>query len=125
MKAILASLLVAAATVGCASPEEINRVLSQKSDGALCLDYMNYPSANPYHSDREREMRRRGLDCWKYGDVAAARARADAGFRQNNEALMRQGQPQQTQQIIIQQQANPNACIQDGGGVFCPNYRKR
>ena len=32
--------------------------------------------------------------------------------------------PAQPQQIIIQQQPmmNPNACIQDGGGVFCPNH---
>jgi hypothetical protein len=31
------------------------------------------------------------------------------------------------QQIIIQQQQptnNPNACIQDGGGIYCPNYRR-
>lgn len=36
-------------------------------------------------------------------------------------------QPQpQPQQIIIQQQPmnNPNACIQDGGGIYCPNYRR-
>ena len=121
MKIILASLLVAAVNVGCASTEEINEVLSQKSNGALCLDYMNLPSVNPYHSYRELEMRRRGLDCWKYGDVAAARARAD-------EAFTRIGQPQQQQQpqqIIIQQQVNPNACIQDGGGAYCPYYRRR
>jgi hypothetical protein len=32
----------------------------------------------------------------------------------------------QPQQIIIQQQPmnNPNACIQDGGGIYCPNYRR-
>lgn len=33
--------------------------------------------------------------------------------------------PTQPQQIIIQQQqpvSNPNACIQDGGSVFCPNH---
>jgi hypothetical protein len=33
--------------------------------------------------------------------------------------------PVQPQQIIIQQQqptGNPNACIQDGGSVFCPNH---
>jgi hypothetical protein len=40
---------------------------------------------------------------------------------------VRQPQPQpqpQPQQIIIQQQPmdNPNACIQDGGGIFCPNH---
>jgi hypothetical protein len=35
-------------------------------------------------------------------------------------------QSAQPQQIIIQQQPmkNPNACIQDGGGIFCPNYRR-
>jgi hypothetical protein len=33
-------------------------------------------------------------------------------------------QRQQPQQIIIQQQPmnNPNACIQDGGGIYCPNH---
>lgn len=35
----------------------------------------------------------------------------------------------QPQQIIIQQQApvmmpNPAACIQDGGGTYCPRYRR-
>lgn len=30
------------------------------------------------------------------------------------------------QQMIIQQQPmnNPNACIQDGGGIYCPNYKR-
>ncbi|WP_146185796.1 hypothetical protein [Limnohabitans sp. 2KL-1] len=39
--------------------------------------------------------------------------------------VQRQPQPQ-PQQIIIQQQPmnNPNACIQDGGGIYCPNYRR-
>jgi len=27
-------------------------------------------------------------------------------------------------QINIERQSNPNACIQDGGGIFCPNYRR-
>jgi hypothetical protein len=36
-----------------------------------------------------------------------------------------QTQQQQPQVIIQQPQPNPNACIQDGGGTFCPNYRKR
>ena len=33
-------------------------------------------------------------------------------------------QPVQPQQIIIQQRPkdNPNACIQDGGGIYCPNH---
>jgi hypothetical protein len=32
--------------------------------------------------------------------------------------------PTQPQEIIIQQQrmSNPNACIQDGGPIFCPNH---
>ena len=37
----------------------------------------------------------------------------------------RQQQEQQAQQIIIQQpppMLNPNACIQDGGSIFCPNH---
>lgn len=35
-----------------------------------------------------------------------------------------QQREQQTQQVIIQQQPmlNPNACIQDGGSIFCPNH---
>jgi hypothetical protein len=28
-------------------------------------------------------------------------------------------------QVQVQPMVNPNACIQDGGGVFCPNYNKR
>ena len=113
MKSIFIALTVALALFGCASPDEIRNNIRQLSDGQLCLQYMTLPTINFVHIYREEEMRNRGLDCWKYGNVAAERAKADAAFQGNNNVT----QPQQ--QIIIQQQFNPAACIQDGGGTFC------
>lgn len=104
---------------GCASSEEVIGNLRAKTDRALCMEYMTLPSANFYHSEREFVIRERRLDCWKYGNIAEERRRADAEFAKPLPSQREQVAPQQ---VIIQQQSNPNACIQDGGSVFCPNH---
>lgn len=101
--------------------EKLNAIYEYRiSNRELCMQYMTLPSINVYHSAREQAIRERGIDCWKYGNITEERRKANAEFQK---AL----QPQQRaipQQIIIQQQSNPNACIQDGGGIYCPNYRR-
>ena len=101
--------------VGCAgspvhtssmNPNELRNV----DDATLCTAFTPREMYSP-SSTVILEVRRRGLNCRSFMPPEAPRA------------------PQQTQQqIIIQQQPqmmNPSACIQDGGGTFCPNYRRR
>lgn len=73
-------LLVATVVSGCATQEEIAQRLANKTDAGLCVDWMTSPSINVYQSDREAEIKRRGLDCSKYGDVAASRLRSEQAF---------------------------------------------
>jgi hypothetical protein len=50
------------------------------SDRALCMKLMNYPR----HISKEtweREINRRHLDCWQYGNVAEEQAKANARLR--------------------------------------------
>lgn len=85
------------------------------------------------------------LECLANRDIAIDyfKLAANAGYTPAAEQLVRLGvsptmpakptviyqpaPPTPPVRIIIQQPQNdnPNACIQDGGGVFCPNYRKR
>lgn len=103
---------------GCASQQEVLGNLRAKSDRQLCMEYMTLPSMNFYHSEREAVIRERRLDCWKFGNIAEERRKADAEFQRGL-----QGNRVVPQQVIIQQQNNnPNACIQDGGGIYCPNH---
>ena len=40
-----------------------------KTDRALCMEWMTAPSLNIHQNSRQREIKRRGIDCWEYGDV--------------------------------------------------------
>ncbi|NBX70796.1 MAG: hypothetical protein EBQ98_02670 [Actinobacteria bacterium] len=74
---------------------------SETEDMQLCMEWMNSPSVNSYQPYRESEIKRRRLNCWKYGNVREARERADASVRQSldelreiGEALMKRPQQQ-------------------------------
>lgn len=42
------------------------------SDKSLCIQHMSYRKEDSAQVDIRREIKRRALDCWQYGDVAAA-----------------------------------------------------
>jgi len=99
---------------GCASKQEMQAKFRAQSDGALCLGWMTAPSINIWQSDREAEIASRGLDCWKYGDVARARQAADDSF-QRGLNQMQQAQPQ----VRTPVQTN---CIRNGAYTNCTSY---
>lgn len=66
---------------GCASTEEVRQSLITKSDRALCMEYMTLPTLNLHQSARESEIKRRGIDCWQYGNVTEERRKADTYFK--------------------------------------------
>ena len=80
---VLIVCLISAFLHGCASQQEIDSALFHKSDRDLCMDFMTLPSFNPYHSDRERMIRVRGLNCSIYGDMRSLREKADNDFIRN------------------------------------------
>lgn len=67
---------------GCVSEQALVSI-GQKSDRALCMDWMTKPDLNIYNSAREAEIRRRKLDCWAYGNVAEEKSKANAGVQKS------------------------------------------
>ena len=55
--------------------------IKQKPTAQLCMDYMTYPSANIWQSERAAELAKRGADCNPYLGIAAARRDADRDFQ--------------------------------------------
>jgi hypothetical protein len=109
----------------CASPEQQKAYVTSLSDRELCMTYMTSVSMNQYQDARYAEIRQRRLDCWQYGNVAEEQSKAqrrfdDATRRASGESV---GQTTETQ-LPKTKMVNPNACIQDGGGVYCPNHPK-
>ena len=109
-------LLSLVSLVGCAgsgvhtssmNSNEIRNV----DDATLCKAFTPAEYYSP-SSTVILEVRRRNLNCRSFMPPPAPRP-------------TQQPQPQ----IIIQQPQpqimNPAACIQDGGGTYCPNYRRR
>lgn len=77
-------LFIAIVTLfGCATVDEKRAEFSRQSDARLCLDWMTLPSINIWHPEREDEIQRRGIDCTRYGNIAASRGSADDRFERN------------------------------------------
>ncbi len=81
MRLFASLLLVLLSIVGCASPEEQQAYVRGTSDRELCMSWMTAASMNQYQSARINEIRRRGLDCWKFGNIAEEQRRASAAFQ--------------------------------------------
>jgi hypothetical protein len=114
--ALLATCLALTSLLsGCASQQEMQVKFRAQSDGALCLGWMTAPSINIWQSEREAEIARRGLDCWKYGDVARARQAADDSFQRGLNQMQQQAQPQVRPPI----QTN---CYRSGAYTNCTSY---
>jgi hypothetical protein len=74
------SVVLTLSLTGCASLEEQQAYVNSLSDQGLCMSWMTSASLNQYQDAREAEIRRRRLDCWKYGNVAAEQRRASEDF---------------------------------------------
>ena len=72
---------------GCSSSSSIR----QAPTARLCVDYMTFPSANIWQSERADELARRGADCNPYLGVAASRSQADRAFEASLENLANSG----------------------------------
>ena len=74
-KADLLKIVQKAARV--AKDTDSQRRFASKSDKGLCLAWMNYPSYNVNQNARKYEIKRRGIDCWDFGNVVEARKKAN------------------------------------------------
>lgn len=80
-KTIGITLLITALLGGCVmSNQELKSTYANTSDRALCMKYMTSPSMNVHQGNRRREIARRGVDCWKYGNVAEEKAKAERRY---------------------------------------------
>ena len=121
----LSIFFVTALLHGCASQQEIDTALFHKSDRDLCMDYMTLPSFNPYHSDRERMIRVRGLNCSIYGDIRSLRERADNEFIRNAQPQRRPAPTTTSNVRLIKQWTGRNAerfCQYSDGSVRNVGY---
>lgn len=102
-KRIVVLAFLSATFAGCAVTDP-NRYKDTPT-AQLCLAYMTMPSINVYQGARAAELARRGEDCSRYGDVAAARQRADGQLQNLTNSLKRPPQrpvdAPQTQTYII------------------------
>lgn len=62
---------------GCASPAERQAYARRMGDQELCMSWMATPSMNQYYGALQGEIRRRGLNCYQYGNVAAEQRKAE------------------------------------------------
>lgn len=77
------SLLLAA----CESQQALQAHARSLNDRALCMSWMTRSNFNQYSPAMAAEIRSRGLDCWKYGNVAEEKRRAEAGLQQSIQNL--------------------------------------
>lgn len=98
---------------GCATPEEQQAYVRRISDRELCMSWMTSASMNQYQSARLGEIQRRGLDCWKYGNVAEEQRKARADFQNTVNGLS--GQQKATPASVPMGVTN---CTNRGAGVF-------
>ena len=73
----LLSIVVLVSISGCVSEQALLNI-AEKGDRALCMDWMTRPDMNMYNSAYEREIKKRKLDCWAYGNVAEEKRKANA-----------------------------------------------
>jgi hypothetical protein len=77
----LNATVVVVILAACASPEEKQAYVRATSDLELCMSWMTSAPMNQYQSARIDEIRRRGLDCRKYGNIAEEQRKARADFQ--------------------------------------------
>lgn len=103
--------------LGCASPAEQQAYVRSMGDQELCMSWMTSPSLNQYQSARTGEVRRRGLNCYRYGNVAAEQRKAEN--RLNEQIRCAAGC--QPQRVIVQpQEVIYERPVRMGPGVIIP-----
>ncbi len=103
--------------LGCASPAEQQAYVRSMGDQELCMSWMTSPSLNQYQGARTGEVRRRGLNCYQYGNVAEERRKAEN--RLNEQIRCAAGcQPQRT--IVQPQEVIYERPVRMGPGVIIP-----
>lgn len=112
---LLAAISIAAVlgSTGCASPEEQQAYVRGIGDRELCMSWMTSASMNQYQSARIGEIRRRGLDCWKFGNVADEKAKAESRLQSTVNGLSGQQKARPAQVPM-----GVTNCINRGAGVF-------
>jgi hypothetical protein len=110
-------VILISALLGCASPAEQQAYVSRMGDQELCMSWMTSATMNQYQRAREGEVRRRGLNCYQYGNVAAERRKAEN--RLNEQIRCAAGcQPQRT--IVQPQEVIYERPARMGPGVIIP-----
>jgi hypothetical protein len=112
----ITSAAIVTVLVGCASPAEQQAYVRRMGDQELCMSWMTNASMNQYQDARLGEIRRRGLNCWRYGNVADEQRKAEDRL---NEAL-RCVSGCRPQPVINQQPAQNNIYVPTGPGRITP-----
>lgn len=113
---LISALLMALGLTSCATPEELQANARGLDDRSLCMAWMTTHPMNQYQDARLHEIRRRGLDCNRFGNVAEERRKA-------NEPLVdiyRRGAGLPTSSQQVQQNQTPmgvTQCVNRGMGV--------
>lgn len=127
--------------VSCAQFEDRGEILKAYIQKRDCSGAENY-ARNMVAEDSERffslgivyvgcyRKKEQGVEYLKYAAQKGNRHAVDVLIRLGEKppeppkVIYQERIVQQPQQIIIQQQPeiNNNACIQDGGGIYCPNH---
>lgn len=83
----ITSAAIVAVLVGCASPAEQQAHVRSMGDQELCMTWMTKPAINQYQNARLGEIKRRGLNCWQYGNVTAEQRKAEHNLSENFRCL--------------------------------------
>jgi hypothetical protein len=109
----LSTIAMLVLMTGCATHEEQQAYVRKLSDRELCMSWMTSASLNQYQSARIGEIRRRGLDCWKFGNVAEEQRKARDNFQDVVNGLSGQ-QKSRSLQVPM----GITNCTNQGAGVF-------
>ncbi len=107
-------IFLALMIVACASPEEQQSYVRSLNDQQLCMSWMTSAPMNQYQSARQGEINRRGLNCWKYGNVTDEQRKARADF----DSAVQRASGQRASPATVQVPAGSLQCVDRGMGVF-------
>ena len=107
-------LFIGLVLIGCASPQEQQSYARSLSDQELCMSWMTSAPMNQYQSARVAEINRRGLNCWKYGNVNEEQRRARTDF----DATVQRASGQRPAASPAQVPMGSMRCVDRGRGVL-------
>lgn len=129
MKRVMA-FIGAAALAGAVSAQTSGASTGTRDDAQEYMNLLLKIDANQERHDQEQQLQNLRQEEARHQQAAESRLQNQL-LQQQLEQQMQlqlqlrrlQQQREQPQQIIIQQPQGPNpyACVEDGGGTFCPN----